>query len=70
MSLVELDGVDKGYFSSGEATEVLKGLELRAVKEEMLVIMGLFFTVAAVVVPIRHAGKVDVERVIRERTFG
>jgi|GEM_PF-4130104 len=69
MSLVELDGVDKGYLSSGEATEVLKGLELRAVKEEMLVIMGLFFTVAAVVVPIRHAGKVDVERVIRERTF-
>ncbi len=40
MSLVELDGVDKGYFSSGEATEVLKGLDLRAEKGEMLVIMG------------------------------
>ncbi|GEM_PF-1216668 len=34
------------------------------------IVLGLFFTMAAAIVPIRHAGKVDVERVIRERTSG
>ena len=34
------------------------------------VVLGLFFTMAAAIVPIRHANKVDVEKVIRERTSG
>ena len=40
MSLVDLKSVDKGYFSSGELTEVLKALDLNADRGEMLVIMG------------------------------
>ena len=34
------------------------------------IVLGLFFTMAAAIVPIRHADKVDVERIIRERTSG
>ncbi len=40
MALVELGSVNKVYYSSGEVTEVLKGLDLNAEKGEMLVIMG------------------------------
>ena len=34
------------------------------------VVLGVFFTMAAAIVPIRHAWHVDVERMIRERTSG
>ena len=34
------------------------------------IVLGLFFTMAAAIVPIRHAERIDVERIIRERTSG